>query len=92
MNIHPKGSKLLIEIIKTENVRQSGIIVSQDKKVDAEIAKVLAVSDEIEKDQVKVGDKILFKAYDTDTVVIDKANEETADFIDYQSVIAVITD
>lgn len=77
MKLKPIGDKLVIEMIEVEEKTASGIVLPNSAKEAPSIARVLAIGDEILKDEekkdlVKVGDKIIFSKYAGTEVKLDK--------------------
>lgn len=77
MKLKPIGDKLVIEMIEVEEKTASGIVLPNSAKESPSIARVLAIGDEILKDEekkdlVKVGDKIIFSKYAGTEVKLDK--------------------
>ena len=68
MKLKPIGDKLVIEMVEVEEKTSSGIVLPTSAKEAPSVAKVLAIGDEILKDEdkkdlIKVGDKIIFSKY-----------------------------
>lgn len=68
MNIKPLGDRLLIKKVEAEEKTLSGIVLPQSAKEQPTIAEVLAISEELQKDErrkdlVKVGDKVIFSKF-----------------------------
>lgn len=77
MKLKPIGDKLVIEMIEVEEKTSSGIVLPTSAKEAPSIARVLAIGDEVLKDEekkdlVKVGDKIIFSKYAGTEVKLDK--------------------
>lgn len=75
-------------LIKPEDAKvqtESGLVIPTEEGKKTEIAEVLEVSDQVE--TIKKGDRILFKSYSTDEVVVDK---ESHIFIKLEDVIAIL--
>ena len=65
MKLKPIGDKLVIEMVEVEEKTSSGIVLPTSAKAAPSGAKVLAIGDEILKDEekkdlIKVVDKIIF--------------------------------
>ncbi|MDO5028578.1 MAG: co-chaperone GroES [Bacillota bacterium] len=76
MNLRPIGNKIIIKKIEVEEKSIGGIILPGSAKGDSYVAEVLAIgpdilNDEKRKDQVKVGDKVVYNKYGLNTVKID---------------------
>ncbi|HLS53708.1 MAG TPA: co-chaperone GroES [Tissierellaceae bacterium] len=66
MNLKPLGDRLVIKKVEVEETTKSGLIVPDSAKEKPQIAEVLALGDKIledEKNQLKVGDKVIFSQY-----------------------------
>ena len=77
MKLKPIGDKLVIEMVEMEEKTVSGIVLPNSAKEAPSVAKVLAIGDEILKDEekkdlVKVGDKIIFSKYAGTEVKLEK--------------------
>ena len=77
MKLKPIGDKLVIEMVEVEEKTSSGIVLPTSAKEAPSVAKVLAIGDEILKDEdkkdlIKVGDKIIFSKYAGTEVKLDK--------------------
>lgn len=76
MNLKPIANKIIIKKVEVEKKSTGGIILPDSAKDDAFIAEVLAIgpdilNDEKKKDQIKVGDKVLYSKFGLDTVKVD---------------------
>lgn len=86
MRIEPKQDYILIKRLKQKDTSETGVLlVTKDN--ENEVAEVLEIGKHI--NDVKIGDKILFKNYAIDVVELDG---EELSFIKLDSVIAVIHD
>ena len=77
MKLKPIGDKLVIEMVEMEEKTSSGIVLPTSAKEAPSVAKVLAIGDEVLKDEskkdlVKVGDKIIFSKYAGTEVKLEK--------------------
>lgn len=68
MNIRPLGDRLVIKKVEAEEKTKSGIVLPNSAKEQPQMAEVLAVgpeitNDEKKKEEIKVGDKIIFSKY-----------------------------
>jgi len=66
MNLKPLGDRLVIKKVEVEETTKSGLIVPDSAKEKPQIAEVLALGDKIledEKNQLKVGNKVIFSQY-----------------------------
>ncbi len=76
MNVKPLGERVVIKMIEAEEKTKSGIVLTGTAKEKPQIAEVLAVgagiaSDEKKKDEIKVGDKVIFSKFAGTEVKID---------------------
>lgn len=68
MNIRPLGDRLVIKKVEAEEKTKSGIVLPNSAKEQPQMAEVLAVgpaitNDEKKKEEIKVGDKVIFSKY-----------------------------
>ncbi len=68
MSLRPLGDRLVIKKVEVEEKTKSGIVLPSAAQEQPTMAEVVAVGDEItndekKKDQVKVGDKVIFSKY-----------------------------
>ena len=89
MKLKPIGDKLVIEMVEVEEKTSSGIVLPTSAKEAPSVAKVLAIGDEILKDLIKVGDKIIFSKYAGTEVKLDKKEYIVVKIAD---VLAVVED
>ncbi len=76
MNVKPLGERVVIKMIEAEEKTKSGIVLTGAAKEKPQIAEVLAIgagitSDEKKKDEIKVGDKVIFSKFSGTEVKID---------------------
>jgi chaperonin GroES len=76
MTVKPLGERVLIKMAEAEEKTKSGIVLPSTAKEKPQVAKVLAVgseitSDEKKKEQIKVGDKVIFSKFAGTEVKID---------------------
>lgn len=86
MTIEPKQDYILIKRLKQKEKSEAGVLLVT-KDSENEVAEVLEIGKKI--DDIKIGNKILFKNYAIDVVELDG---EELSFIKLESVIAVIHD
>lgn len=77
MKLKPIGDKLVIEMVEVEEKTASGIVLPTSAKEAPSVARVLAIGDEVLKDEdkkdlVKVGDKVIFSKYAGTEVKLEK--------------------
>ena len=61
--LRPVGKRVVIEPIATETTTASGLVIPDSARQAPQEAIVIAVSSEIEHDDVKVGDKVIYSLY-----------------------------
>lgn len=76
MKLRPLGDRLVIKMLEVEEKTKSGIVLPDSAKEEPNIAEVLAVGsgiteDEKLKDEIKVGDHIMFSKYSGNEVELD---------------------
>lgn len=76
MNIKPLGDRVVIKKIENEEKTKSGIVLPSTAKEQPQMAEIVAIgaditNDEKKKEQVKVGDKVIFSKYAGTEVKID---------------------
>lgn len=76
MNLKPLGDRVVIKKIEVEEKTKSGIVLPSSAKEQPQMAEVLAIgndilNDEKKKDQIKVGDKVIFSKYVGTEVKVD---------------------
>lgn len=79
MNLKPLGDRIVIKKVEVEEKTKSGIVLPSTAKEQPQMAEVVAIgaditNDEKKKDQLKVGDKIIFSKYAGTEIKVD--NEE----------------
>ena len=94
MKLKPIGDKLVIEMVEVEEKTSSGIVLPTSAKEAPSVAKVLAIGDEIlkdddKKDLIKVGVRIIFSKYAGTEVKLDKKEYIVVKLAD---VLAVVED
>lgn len=92
MNLKPLEDKLVIKKIEVEETTQSGIVLPSSAKEEPNIAEIVAIGsgiteDEKKKDQVKVGDKVVFSKYAGTELELDK---EKYTIIKFSDILAVV--
>ncbi len=76
MNIRPLGDRVVIKRVEMEETTKSGIVLPGTAKEKPLVAEVVAIGkgvneDEIFKDELKVGDKVVFSEYAGSEVKLD---------------------
>lgn len=76
MTIKPLGDRVVIKKIEVEEKTKSGIVLPSSAKEQPQMAEVIAVgpgiaNDEKKKEELKVGDKVIFSKYAGTEVKVD---------------------
>ena len=76
MSLKPLGERLVIKKVEVEEKTESGIVLPSTAKEAPSMAIVVAIGDEItndenKKNEVKVGDKVIFSKYAGTEVKVD---------------------
>ncbi|MFA5524709.1 MAG: co-chaperone GroES [Tissierellales bacterium] len=76
MNIKPLGDRVVIKKVEVEEKTKSGIVLPGTAKEQPQIAEVMAVGagitgDEKKKDELKVGDRVVFSKYSGTEIKVD---------------------
>lgn len=76
MNLRPLGDRVVIRKVEVEEKTKSGIVLPGSAKEEPQMAEVVAVGSEIlndekKKEQIKVGDKVIFSKYAGTEVKVD---------------------
>jgi len=76
MNLKPLGDRVIIKKIEAEEVTKSGIVLPSSAKEEPNMAEVMAIgegilNDEKKKDEIKVGDTVIFSQYAGTEVKVD---------------------
>ena len=76
MTVKPLGERVVIKMVEAEEKTKSGIVLPGSAKEKPQVAEVIAVgsgitSDEKKKDEIKVGDKVIYSKYAGTEVKID---------------------
>jgi len=92
MNLKPLGDRIVIKKVEAEEKTKSGIVLPSTAKEQPQMAQVIAIgaeitNDEKKKDELKVGDKIIFSKYAGTEIKID--NEEVT-ILKLADVLAVV--
>lgn len=74
--IKPLGDRVVIKKVEVEDKTKSGIILTGSAKEEPQIAEVVAIgsgvkNDDEYKDEIKVGDKVMFSKYGGSEVKIE---------------------
>lgn len=92
MNLRPLGDRVVIKKIEAEEKTKSGIVLPSSAKEQPQMAEVIAVGSEIindekTKNEIKVGDKVIFSKYAGTEVNVDK---EDITIVKLSEILAVI--
>jgi chaperonin GroES len=76
MNLRPLGDRIVIKKVEAEEKTKSGIVLPSAAKEQPQMAEVVAIgaditNDEKKKDQIKVGDKVIFSKYAGTEIKVD---------------------
>lgn len=76
MNLRPLGDRIIIKKVEVEEKTRSGIVLPSTAKEQPMMAEIVAIGDEIlndekKKEQVKVGDRVIFSKYAGTEVKVD---------------------
>lgn len=76
MNLRPLGDRVVIKKVEVEEKTKSGIVLPSSAKEQPQMAEVVALGSDItnddkKKEQIKVGDKVIFSKYAGTEVKID---------------------
>jgi chaperonin GroES len=94
MNLKPLGDRIIIKKMEVEEKTKSGIVLPSAAKEQPLMAEIVAIGDDIlndekRKDQVKVGDKVIFTKYAGTEVKVDNEELTILKLID---ILAVVED
>lgn len=92
MNLRPLEDKLVIKKVEVEETTKSGIVLPSSAKEEPNIAEIVAIgngiaNDEKKKDQIKVGDRVVFSKYAGTELELDK---EEYTIIKFSDILAVV--
>ncbi|MDD2446456.1 MAG: co-chaperone GroES [Tissierellia bacterium] len=92
MSLKPLGDRVVIKKLEVEEKTKSGIVLPSSAKEQPSMAEVIAIGDEItndekKKDQIKVGDTIIFSKYSGTEITID---EEEVTILKLSDILAVV--
>ncbi len=94
MNLKPLGDRIIIKKVEVEEKTKSGIVLPPTAKEKPLMAEIIAIGDEIlndekKKDQIKVGDKVIFSEYAGTKVKVDG---EELTILKLMDILAVVQD
>ena len=92
MKLKPLGERVVIKKLEAEEKTKSGIVLPGSAKEEPQMAEIVAIgeditNDEKKKDQVKVGDKVIFSKYAGSEIKLE--NEEFT-VLKLEDVLAVV--
>lgn len=92
MTLKPLDDKIVIKKVEKEETTASGIVLPNSAKEESNLAEVVAIgkkviSDEETKDELKVGDKVIFSKYAGTEVELEKVKYT---ILKYTDILAVI--
>ncbi len=78
MNLRPLGDRVVIKKVEVEEKTKSGIVLPSSAKEQPQMAEVIAIGSEIlndekTKDELKVGDRVIFSKYAGTEIKVDNA-------------------
>ena len=76
MKVKPLGERVVIKMVEAEEKTKSGIVLTGAAKEKPQVAEVIAIgagitADEKKKDEIKIGDKVIFSKYSGTEVKLD---------------------
>lgn len=92
MNLKPLGDRVVIKKVEVEEKTKSGIVLPSSAKEQPQMAEVLAIGSDIEndekkKEQIKVGDKVIFSKYAGTEIKVD---DEELTILKLSDILAVV--
>ncbi|MGO1469705.1 MAG: co-chaperone GroES [Tissierella sp.] len=92
MNLKPIGDRVVIKKVEVEEKTKSGIVLPGSAQEQPQMAEVLAIGSEIlndekTKDEIKVGDTVIFSKYAGNEIKVD--NEEVT-ILKLNEILAVV--
>lgn len=92
MNLRPLGDRVVIKKVEAEEKTKSGIVLPSSAKEQPQMAEVMAIGVEVDKDektknQLKVGDKIIFSKYAGTEIKVDDQEVTVLKFSDILAVV-----
>lgn len=74
MHIKPLGKRVVLEKIETENITQSGIILTEKNNEEDQFGIVIAIGEKVEQEDIIIGKKLIYKKY-SETIIKFKDKE-----------------
>lgn len=92
MKLKPLGERVVIKKVEAKEKTKSGIVLPGSAKEQPQMAEVVAVGDDIindekKKDQIKVGDTVIFSKYAGTEIKLD---DEELTVLKLEDVLAVV--
>ncbi|MDO4662398.1 MAG: co-chaperone GroES [Tissierellia bacterium] len=92
MNLKPIGDRVVIKKLEAEKKTQSGIVLPESAQEAPQYAKVISISEDIEKDekkkgQISVDDKVIYSKYSGTEVKLDGVEYI---IVKFQDILAVV--
>jgi chaperonin GroES len=92
MNLRPLGDRVVIKKVEAEEKTKSGIVLPNSAKEQPQMAEIVALgadieNDEKKKEQVKVGDKVIFSKYAGSEIKLD---DEELTVLKLSEILAVV--
>lgn len=92
MKLKPLGERVVIKKVEAKEKTKSGIVLPSSAKEQPQMAEIVAIGDEItndekKKDQIKVGDKVIFSKYAGTEIKLD---DEEFTVLKLEDVLAVV--
>ncbi len=83
--LRPLGKRVIIKRLEAEEKTASGIVLPSQAKEKPQFAEVIAVSNEVE--DIKVGDKVVFKKYVGTEIKVDGDEVTICDIADILAIV-----
>ena len=92
MELKPLGERVVIKKVEAKEKTKSGIVLPGSAKEQPQMAEVIAVGDDIindekKKDQIKVGDTVIFSKYAGTEIKLD---DEELTVLKLEDILAVV--
>lgn len=71
MNLRPLGDRVVIKRVEAEETTASGIVLPGSAQEQPQIAEIIAISEDIEKTELKEKDRVIFSQYAGTEVKLD---------------------
>lgn len=89
--LKPINNKIILKVKENEEKTKSGIIINNNNKENQKIGEIIAISNEIEKENsdIKYGKKIIFEKFSANEIIY---NQVQYFILDIKDVLAIIDD